>query len=326
MTAAQRPMNAQEGALLLLLSLLWGGSFPFVGVAVRELPPLVIVAARVTIAAVLLWAFGPFLGLRPAELARQAGPLLWLGLINNVAPFLLIAWAQTRLASGVASILNASTPIIAVIAAHGLTANEKLTPARLGGAAVGLIGVVAMVGPDVLGRPGDALAELAMLGASTSYAFASIYARRFRTTGLRPIETATGQITAASLVLAPVAFIFAPKGVFEAASPGVIGAVLALASVSTAFAHIVYFRILAGAGAVNVVLVTLLVPATSVAFGALALGERPPGRAFLGLGLIGAGLALIDGRLLGALQRRRWRSLLRDDSSPSQRSSSSNDC
>jgi drug/metabolite transporter (DMT)-like permease len=290
--------------LLLLLSLLWGGSFLFVGVAVRELPPLVIVAARVTIAAVLLWGFGPFLGLRPAELGRRAGPLLLLGLINNVVPFLLIAWAQTRLASGVASILNAATPILTVIAAHGLTANEKLTPARLGGAAVGLIGVAAMVGPDALARPGEALAELAMLGASTSYAFSSIYARRFRATGLRPIEMATGQITASSLVLAPLALVFAPDAVFAGASLGVIGAILALASVSTAFAYIVYFRILAGAGAVNVVLVTLLAPASSVAFGALALGERPPGRAFLGLALIAAGLALIDGRLLRGLRKR----------------------
>jgi drug/metabolite transporter (DMT)-like permease len=304
MTAAQRPMNAQEWALLILLSLLWGGSFLFVGVAVRALPPIVIVAARVTIAAALLWLFGPFLGLRPAALAGQAGPLFLLGLINNALPFLLIAWGQTRLASGVASILNASTPIMTVIAAHALTTNEKLTATRLGGAAVGLIGVAAMVGPDALARPGDALAELAILGASTSYAFASIFARRFRATGLKPIEIATGQITAASLVLAPLALVFAPDAILGGASLGVIGAVVALASVSTAFAYIVYFRILAGAGAVNVVLVTLLVPASSVAFGALALGERPPARAFLGLALIAAGLALIDGRLLRKLRKR----------------------
>jgi len=270
---------------------------------VRELLPLVIVAARVTIAAALLWTVGPFLGLRPAELAKQAGPLLWLGLINNVAPFLLIAWGQTRLASGVASILNASTPIMTVIAAHGLTTNEKLTAARLGGALVGLLGVAAMVGPDVLARPGDALAELAILGASTSYAFASIYARRFRAMGLKPIEIATGQITAASLVLAPLAIVLAPQAIMSGASWGVLGAVAALASVSTAFAYIVYFRILSGAGAVNVVLVTLLVPASSVVFGALALGERPPGRAFVGLALICLGLALIDGRLLRKLRK-----------------------
>jgi drug/metabolite transporter (DMT)-like permease len=303
MTTAQRPMNAQEWALLILLSLLWGGSFLFVGVAVRELPPLVIVAARVTIAATLLWMFGPFLGLRPARLAEQAGPLLWLGLINNVAPFLLIAWGQTRLASGVASILNASTPIMTVIAAHALTQSEKLTSARLGGAAVGLIGVAAMVGPDALGRSGDALAELAILGASTSYAFASIYARRFRAAGLQPIEIATGQITAATLVLAPLALFFDRQVIFAGASLSVVGAVVALASVSTAFAYIVYFRILAGAGAVNVVLVTLLVPASSLAFGALALGERPPGRAFLGLALIALGLSVIDGRLWRKLRK-----------------------
>jgi drug/metabolite transporter (DMT)-like permease len=303
MTAAQRPMTAQEWALLLLLSVLWGGSFFFVGVAVRELPPLVIVAARVTIAALLLWAFGPFLGLRPSELFRQAGPLLAMGLLNNAIPFLLIVWAQTRLASGVASILNASTPFFTVVAAHWLTDSEKLTPARLAGAAVGFVGVAALVGPDVLERSGDALAELAMLGAAISYALASIYGRRFRRTGLKPIEIATGQITAASLVLTPLALVLAPQAVLAGASWPVVWAVLGLASVSTALAYIVYFRILAGAGAVNVALVTLLVPATSLALGALALGERPPSRAFLGLALIGAGLALIDGRFLRGLRK-----------------------
>jgi len=304
MSAAQRPMTAQEWGLLFALSLLWGGSFFFVGVAVRELPPLVIVASRVTIAAALLWTFGPFLGLKPARLVKMAGPLLWLGLINNVAPFLLIVWAQTRLASGLAAILNAATPILTVVVAHLLTTAEKLSAAKIVGAFVGLVGVAALIGPDILARNGDTLAEASSLAAATFYAFASVYARRFRAAGLAPIEIATGQVTAASLILAPLALILSPATVFADVSLGVVGAVIALAALSTALAYIVYFRILAGAGAVNVVLVTLLAPATSVTLGVLALGEQMSARAFLGLALIGLGLGLIDGRAVRALRRR----------------------
>ena len=305
MSQAQRPMTPYEWGLLLLLSILWGGSFFFVGVAVKELPPLTIVAARVSIAAALLWASGPLTGLAPRKILSHFGPLLLLGLINNAIPFSLIVWGQTRLASGTASILNASTPVITVVAAHVLTRDERLDAQKLLGALSGLIGVAAMIGPDLLeGLEKDVVAEFAVLGAAVSYALASLFGRRFRRLGLAPIDVATGQVSASSLMLIPLALAIDRPLSLPMPSLPVIGAVLAIAALSTALAYIVYFRILAGAGATNVVLVTLLAPATSILLGALSLGEHLAPGQFLGLGLIAAGLALIDGRPIRAIGRR----------------------
>ena len=145
----QRAMTPAEWGLLLLLSLLWGGSFFFIGVAVKELPPLTIVTARVCLAATLLWLTAPLTGLSPGRIRANAPDLAVLGLVNNAIPFTLIVWGQTHLASGLASILNATTPVITVVAAHFLTASERLTARRFGGALCGFLGVAWMIGPDL---------------------------------------------------------------------------------------------------------------------------------------------------------------------------------
>jgi drug/metabolite transporter (DMT)-like permease len=296
-------MTATEWSLMLLLALLWGGSFFFVGVAVRELPPLTIVAARVSIAAAILWLSAPLTGLAAGKVAANFLSLALMGLLNNAIPFALIALGQTRLASGFASILNASTPIFTVIAAHFLTDTERVTPRRLAGAMFGLAGVAAMMGADLIhGASANVPAELAILGAAVSYALASLFGRRFRGMGMAPIDMAAGQITTASLLLTPIALAVDHPWALPAPSGGALAAIAAIATFSTALAYIVYFRILGGAGATNVVLVTLLAPATSIVLGAWALGERLAARHFLGLGLIAIGLALIDGRLF-----RGWR-------------------
>jgi drug/metabolite transporter (DMT)-like permease len=298
-------MTPFEWGLLLLLSVLWGGSFFFVGVAVKELPPFTIVAARVSIAAALLWLTAPATGLSPQKIRAQFRPLMVLGLLNNAIPFVLIVWGQTHLASGLASILNASTPVITVVAAHFLTTTERLNSLKFAGAVFGFFGVAAMIGPDLAhGLRQDWLAELAVLAAAVSYALASLYGRRFRAAGLAPIDVAAGQVTASSLMLLPVALIVDQPWNLPAPSLQVVSAVLALAALSTALGYIVYFRILAGAGATNVVLVTLLAPATSILLGALRLGERLAPRDFLGLALIAVGLSLIDGRPFQSFARR----------------------
>jgi drug/metabolite transporter (DMT)-like permease len=303
--AQQRPMTSSEWGMLLLLSLLWGGSFFFVGVAVKELPPLTIVAARVTLAAALLWLSAPLTGLSSRRTLCHFASLASMGLLNNAIPFVLIVSGQTRLASGFASILNASTPIFTVIAAHFLTENEKLTTRRLAGALFGLIGVAIMMGADLAhGLTTHLAAEFAILGAAVSYALASIYGRRFRGLGLAPIDVATGQITASSLMLLPLALLVDRPWSLPTPSLAVIAAVVAIAALSTALAYIVYFRILAGAGATNVVLVTLLAPASSILLGALVLGETLAPSHFLGLATIAIGLALIDGRLVRAIEQR----------------------
>jgi drug/metabolite transporter (DMT)-like permease len=299
---AQRAMTPREWGLLLLLSLLWGGSFFFVGVAIKELPPLTIVASRVVLAAAILWALSPLTGARPPASAGAFWALVVLGLVNNAVPFALIAWGQTRLPSGLASILNASTPLFTVIVAHAMTAEERLTGGKLLGAVAGFAGVAWLLGPEISAAQGGILfAEIAVLGAALCYAFASVFGRRMRGLGLTPIDVATGQASAASPVLAPLALLIDKPWTLPTPSAATIASVVAIAAVSTAFAYIVYFRILAGAGATNVVLVTLLAPVTSVLLGAAFLGERLAMSDFVGVALIALGLALIDGRLASRL-------------------------
>jgi drug/metabolite transporter (DMT)-like permease len=303
MAGANKTMTPVEWAMLLTLSLFWGGSFFFVGVAVKELPPLTIVALRVSLAALILWACAPALGLVMPRRREAAIAFLGMGLMNNAIPFCLIAWGQTQLASGLASILNATTPLFTVLAGHFLTRDERLTPLRATGALFGLFGVAALIGPRLVeGLGGGVLAELAILGAAISYALASLFGRRFRRLGVSPIATATGQVTASSLMLVPIALLVDRPWTLALPGAATCAAVAALASFSTALAYILYFRILAGAGATNVVLVTLLAPVSSILLGAIVLHERLEPRHFVGLALIAVGLACIDGRLVRALR------------------------
>ncbi|MGA2493766.1 MAG: DMT family transporter [Roseiarcus sp.] len=221
-----------------------------------------------------------------------------LAALNNAAPFSLLVWSKTHLASGLVSILNATTPVFTVVVAHLFTVEEKLDPRRLGGALIGFAGVAAMIGPALLGGFADHLvAKLAALLAAFSYAAASVFARRFRRLGLRPIDVATGQVTASSFVLLPLAALVDAPWRLPTPGGAAIAAIACLGTLSTALAYVVYFRVLAGAGATNVVLVTLLAPATAILLGAVVLGERLAVRDFVGLGLIALGLAVIDGRL-----------------------------
>ena len=303
--AAQRPMNAREWGLLALLSLLWGGSYFFVGVAVKEIPPLTLVTLRVGLAAALLWLCSPLLGVALPRSRKALAALAVLGFGNNALPFVLITWGQTHLASGLASILVAATPLFSVLAGHVLTAEEKLSGLKLFGTLAGMAGVAWLIGPDMLfGAANNLWAELALLAAALSYALAAIYARRVRSLGLKPIDVAAGQATAAAIFLAPLALAVDSPWTLPAPSLAALASVLGIAAFSTALAYVVYFRILAGAGATNVLLVTLLTPATAVMLGALFLHERLTAHQVLGFALIAAGLAFIDGRLPRALVAR----------------------
>jgi len=300
-------MTPREWGLMLLLSLLWGGSFFFVGIIVKSLPPLTIVAIRVSLAALALWVTGRFTGVSPARVFRAFPSLAAMAFLNNAVPFSLLVWAQTRLPSGLAAILNAATPVLTVVVAHFLTQSEKMTPAKVVGALLGLIGVAAMVGGDVAsGAGGNALAEFACILAAAFYALSSIYARRFRIMGLAPIDVATGQLTASSLMLLPIAALVDAPWTLPLPGAPTLLAIALYALLSTALAYIVFFRILAGAGATNVVLVTVLAPASTIMLGALVLGERLESRDFLGLALIALGIAFVDGRL-PAMLAARWR-------------------
>lgn len=290
-------MGVREWTLLLGLSMLWGGSFFFVGVAVQELPPLTIVALRVGLAAVGLWVIALVLGLKPPRAPRVWLAFLCMGTINNVIPFSLIVWGQTQIASGLASILNATTPLFTVVVATCLLSDERATPLKLVGVITGFCGVVVMIGLPASTQPTPWLPQLAILAAALSYAFGGVYGRRFKTLGVHPILTAAGQVTASGLIMLPLAFWLEGAGTLAAAGPGTWSAILGLALLSTSLAYIIYFRLLATAGATNLLLVTLLVPASAILLGVLFLNETLSVTQFAGLGLIALGLSAIDGRL-----------------------------
>jgi Predicted permease, DMT superfamily len=297
-------MGSAEWAMLIALSILWGGSFLFIGIAVKAVPPLTIVLARVGIAALALNLVLRLSGQRLPLDGRVWAAFAVMGFLNNLIPFSLIVWGQARIPSGVASVLNAMTPVFTVIVAHFLTSDEKLTGNRLAGVALGLAGVAVMIGPAALAGAGaDVIGAFAVLLAALSYAFSGIYGRRFRGFGLSPLVVATGQLTATTMMMAPLALVVEQPWTLTAPGPGPVAAIVALALASTALAYILFFRILTAAGAVNLSLVTLLIPVSAVLFGAAFLGETIAMRQLAGMGLIGLGLLAIDGRLFAAMRR-----------------------
>ena len=283
--------------MLIVLSVLWGGSFFFIGIAVAELPPLTIVALRVGLAAIALWSIVFIIGLRPPKSLDVWKAFFGMGLLNNVIPFTLIVWGQVQIASGLASILNATTPLFTVVVAGMLLADERFTRLKVLGVAIGLIGVVVMIGPPVLSGSGATIAKLAVLGGALSYAFAGVYGRRFKTMTVSPIVTAAGQVTASALFMAPLAWFVDGRLDIAGPSLGTWGAVIALAVFSTAAAYILYFRILEAAGATNLLLVTLLIPVSAIWLGSIFLNESLEFEHFVGMALIAFGLSSIDGRL-----------------------------
>jgi drug/metabolite transporter (DMT)-like permease len=299
-------MSAREWALLIALSLLWGGSFLFNGILVRELPTLTIVALRVALAAIALWTIVRLSGHAVPKSREVWLAFLGMGVLNNIIPFSLIVWGQTHIASGLASILNATTPLFAVIAAHLLTQDEKMTGSRLIGVLVGFAGVALMIGPSVLSDLGtNVLAQLAVLGGAVSYSIAGIFGRRFRRMGLPPLLPAAGQVTTSAALMLPVALIVDRPWTLAMPSAEAWMALFGLAFLATALAYVIFFRILATAGATNLMLVTFLIPVSAILLGALVLGEMLAPKHFAGMALIAVGLAAIDGRLFRFFMEKR---------------------
>jgi len=291
-----RTMGTREWLLMVVLSIIWGGSFFFVGVAVRELPPLTIVWGRVGLAAVILLGFAGLTGRKlPSELTFW-GAIFVMGVLNNLIPFVLIVWGQTHIESSLASILNATMPIFSVILAHVMTRDERLTVNRTAGIVLGWIGVTVLIGIESLQGFGvHILGQLAILGAAISYSFAAIFGRRFQR--FDPIVVAAAMVSASAVMMTPMALIVDHPWTL-APGPKTLAALLGLAVLSTSLAYILYFRILSTAGATNISLVTFLIPVSAISLGMLGLGERPGWNAFAGMALIFSGLAAIDGRLL----------------------------
>ena len=298
-------MNRSDWLTLIALALIWGAAFLFISVAVHEVAPLTYVWVRLSLAAAAMWLFLWWRGDSAGLPRRVWGSILVLALFNNAIPFVLFGWGQTHIASGLAAILNATTPIWGVVVAHLFTHDEKLSGRKLAGVLLGFAGVTVMIGPALLGSIGDnVLAQLACVTAALCYAFAGVWARRYRGMGLSPVSVTTGQLTAGALVMLPVALLVDQPWLDTLPSLKAIGAIAALAVVCSAFAYILYFRLIDRAGATNALLVTLLVPPVAILLGSVVLHEIIEPRDFAGLALIALGLAAIDGRLLGAVRRK----------------------
>lgn len=301
MTPIDHRIDGRDWALLGVLSVLWGGSFFFNGVALRELPPFTLVFLRVVLAALLLlpllWAYR--IGF-PRGLSGWQ-PFFGIALLNNVLPFSLIVMGQTYIPSGLASILNATTPLftVLVMAAAG---DEKLSMRRIAGVLIGLIGVIVLRGQNLGFNDSQGAGILLCLAAAFSYGLSALYARR-KLSNSPPLATATFQLLASSLMMAIVASVFEQP--WRLAVPGATTwlAMVGLSGLSTALAYIVFFQILRRSGSTNVMLVTLLIPVTAILLGWLVLGESISWRETIGAAVIGSALLLIDGRVLSLIRR-----------------------
>jgi drug/metabolite transporter (DMT)-like permease len=297
MSPTDHRIDGRDWALLGVLSVLWGGSFFFNGVALRELPPLTLVFLRVALAAMVLLPL--LLTYRIALPATSAAwrPYFTIALLNNVLPFSLIVTGQTYIPSGLASILNATTPLftVVVMAAAG---DEKLVMRRVLGVLTGLVGVIILRGQDLGLGTGEGVGILLCLAATFSYGLAALYARR-KLSDSPPLATATFQLLASSLMMAAIAAVV--ERPWQLPMPGATTwlAMIGLAALSTALAYIVFFQILRRSGSTNVMLVTLLIPVTAILLGYVVLGEQISRREILGALVIGSALLLIDGRVLG---------------------------
>ena len=293
-------MSLRYWGLLIVLSVLWGGTFFFIEVALVDVTPFTLVFLRVSIAALALYGY---LMMRGEKLPRDLklwGSFLVMGLLNNILPFSLITWGQVHITGSVASILNATTPLFVVLLAHFLTRDEKLTFHKFAGVVVGLAGVILMMQPTLIdGLSLESYGQLAILAAALSYGFAGIWGKRLKATSAS--VNAFGMLVCSAITMLPLIFI-AEQPLSLMPNIQSLSAIFALALLSTAVAYILYFQILAAAGAVNLLLVTFLIPISALLLGVGILGETVHLMVLYGMITIFAGLALIDGRILSILR------------------------
>jgi len=297
----KQTMGLSEWILLVVLSVLWGGSFFFIKIVLKDLQPLTVVLSRVSLAAIALTTFVFLKGKRMPISPSLWGEFLVMGILNNLLPFSLIVWGETHIDSGLAAILNTTTPVFTVVLAHFLTQDERLTPNRIVGILLGLCGVVVLVGLEALHRIGmNSLGQVAILGAACSYGCAGIYGRRFKR--FSPEVAAAGMLTGTAIMMLPLVLILEHPWTLSP-SAATWEAVLGLSLLSTAIAYLIYFHLLAVAGATNLLLVTFLIPVSALGLGVFILGEQLQWTEFFGMVLIFAGLAAIDGRLVDRIQQ-----------------------
>ena len=293
-------MSAADWGIIMLLSLLWGGAFFMIELGLRGFPPITLVFLRMALAVPPMLLILKVMGHRLPVDVKSWRQLFILGTINAALPFILFFWGQTQIDSGLASILNATTPLWGVVTAHFLTRDEKATPARIIGVFLGLAGITVMVGTDALGgMSGNVLAQMACLAATFFYALAAVYARTLSQSTMTPLVVATGQVITAALIMLPI--MLAVDQPWTLPTPGwdAWAGAIGLAVPSTAIAYVFYFRLIDKAGASNAMLVAFIMPVIAVVLGVAALGETVEPKEAAGAVLIALGLLAIDGRVFG---------------------------
>lgn len=294
-------MKPKEWWLLIILSVFWGGSFFFVEVALLDFQPFTLVFLRIAIAALILVGVVYLTGKRMPASFKTWGGYIVMGMLNNAIPFSLIVWGQTHIESGVASILNATTPIFTVLLAHFLTSDERLTTKKAMGVLIGFIGVYLMMKPELTeGFSWRGLGQAAVLGGAASYSFAAIFGKRFK--HIPAVVNSAGMLICSSIMMLPLVIIMDSPGTLRP-SLEAMSAVLGIAVISTAIAYLLYFHLLATAGATNVLLVTFLIPISALLLGVGILGEVIKVLEYAGMGCIFLGLIIIDGRALNLVTR-----------------------
>lgn len=304
MSDPQPSISASQWALLVLLALLWGCSFLFVGIAAPALPAFTVALARVGLAAVILLPVVYASGRRLPAVGAAWRPFIMMSILNNVIPFTLIVTGQKQIASGLASVLNATTPMFALLVTHFVGGEDTLRSNKLAGVLLGIGGVGVLVGPEAMfGRASSALGMLCMLGAALSYGFSALWGRRLR--GEAPLVSAATQLVCSTIILLPIAALVDAPWTLPLPTAEVLGALVGLAALATSLAYVVFFRIVVVSGATNVMLVTLLIPVFAIPLGSWWLGESLQPRHFLGAAVIGLSLLVIDGRMLALARGRR---------------------
>ncbi len=292
----QLRMTPKAWGLLLLLSLIWGGSFPANRAALSDIPVYTTVAFRVLLGAATLWVIVWVRGLKVPNNPLLLPIFLGLGLVNCAMPFTLIVWGQQYIDSGLASILNAGTAIFTVLLAATVFADEKLSVNKVTGILIGLVGVITVIGFDAFRSINQgSLGQWAVVAATICYAIGTTSARKFLR-GVPPLVSSAGMLTGAAAVMIPMALFVEGTPDFAYSGEALIGVVY-LGLIASSVAYFLYYTLIALAGAGNVSLVTLLVTPVAIILGAVIYGEALPWNAYFGFVILAFGLAVLDGRV-----------------------------
>ena len=297
----QKSLSGRAWAEMLVLALIWGGSFLSIRIALDEISPLMSVAHRVAWAMLVLWGVVAMMRIPLPRNPRIWFAFLVMGLLNNVIPFVLMAWGQLHIESGLTSILNAFTAVVGVVMAALFFSDERLTPRKIIGVVLGFFGVAVAIGLENF-KNFDlrSLAQLAVIGGTVAYAVAGVWARK-NLAGMPPQLAAAGMLTGATVIMLPLVYFVEGLPTFDL-QPRTLVAIGYYAVIATAAAYLLYYRVLAMAGSGNLMLVTLLVAPVAITLGAVVLGEKLSANALIGFVILALGLIILDGRAWKALR------------------------